>query len=263
MTFAFLDVWPAAVALALVVAVMVGTAVGLLLRRRVGALAARLEGERQARGELEAVVISLREQLATAQGRLAAQRKAAAPALGQPSRRDRYDDLFGEGPVIEGTLARREAGRLLEALREIEALMEGRVGPSQLAGAGGPAWWRYVESRGVSHAIDLVAAWRNDLVDFANALEAIIRRQPDLEFRLRRIVGDVGPLAGLLNVAGGYVRTMERLNDGQPYKSAVLEMALGKPFEALVEAQNTLQQWMRLFVERRAAAARQEVAAHA
>lgn len=272
-----LDAWPIAVVVALVVAAVASAAVGLPCRRRAGALLGRLaqsdrrlaeelkalEGERRARRELEGVVASLREQLAKAQGQLAGQRKPAAPAVREQPRRDRYDDLFGSGPVIEGTLARREAERLLEAVREIEALMKGRVGPSQLAAADGPAWWRYVESKGVSHAIDLVAAYRNDLIDFANALEAIVRRQPDLEFRLRRIVGDVGLVAGLLNIAGGYVRTMERLNDGQNYKAAVLEMALGKPFQALVQAQSALQEWMRLFVERRALAARQEVAAFA
>jgi hypothetical protein len=47
---------------------------------------------------------------------------------------------------------------------------------------------------------------------------------------------------------------MERVNDGEPYKSAVLEMALGSPFQVMVQAQIAVDSWMQLFIEDRAPA---------
>jgi hypothetical protein len=131
-----------------------------------------------------------------------------------------------------------------------------------LAGSNGAAWWRYVAGKGIPHAIEIVAAYRADILDFANSLEATLTRQADLEFRLRKIVGDVGLLARLLNIVGGYLRSMERLNDGEAYKPAILEMALGAPFQLMVQAQTAVHTWMQLFVEQRAPAVRREVAAY-
>jgi hypothetical protein len=279
---AMLDVWPTLVVLVLGVAGPVGLAVGLLSRKRLAGLTVRLEqadrrlgetkarlaqelkeleAERQVRRHLEAVVASLRAQLAAAQDELAGRRKPAEPAPRKSPQQARYDELFGDGPVIDGTLTKGELERLLEALQAIEDLVKSRFGPSRLAAADGPAWWRYVASKGIPHAIDVVTAYRKDLIEFANALEAIVIRQPELEFRLRRIVGDVGLVAGLLNTAAGYIRAMERLNDGASYKATVLEMALGQPFQLLVQAQASLHEWTRLFVERRAPAVRRAMAA--
>jgi hypothetical protein len=53
---------------------------------------------------------------------------------------------------------------------------------------------------------------------------------------------------------------MERLNDGETYKSAVLEMALGSPFQIMVQAQIAVDSWMQLFIEDRAPAAHREAA---
>jgi hypothetical protein len=105
----------------------------------------------------------------------------------------------------------------------------------------------YVSRKGIPHAIELVAAYRADVIDFANSLEAVIISQPDLEFRLRRIVGNVRLIAGLLNIVGGFIRSMKRLNDGETYKSAVLEMALGSSFQMMVQAQIAADSWMQLF----------------
>lgn len=284
-----LDAWPILVALALVVAVVVWTVARLSYRRqtrdlqrrleegdrRLAEVKARLAGElkaleeeRQGRQSAEAMVASLREQLASHQRSLAA-RCRPTQLSHQSSARARYDDLFGPGPAVGGRLPSREAERLVQALEEISDLMRSRLeadgsGPmprTKLVAANGAAWWAYVARQGMPHAIDLVAAYRKDVIDFANALEAIITRQADLEFRLRNIVGNVGLIAALLNVAGGYIRSMERLNDGESYKPAVLEMALGRPFQILVQAETTLQEWMRLFVGQRVPAVRQEVTA--
>jgi len=99
-------------------------------------------------------------------------------------------------------------------------------------------------------------------MDFANSLEAVIVSQPDLEFRLRRIVGNVRLIAGLLNIVGGFIRSMERLNDGETYKPAVPEMALGSPFQIMVQAQIAVDSWMQLFIEHRAPAAHREAATY-
>jgi hypothetical protein len=121
------------------------------------------------------------------------------------------------------------------ALHELTDLMKAKVGSGLTPGAvqphsrrdsNGQSWWLYVSKRGIPHAIELVAAYIANVIDFANSLEATIKKQPDLEFRLRKIVGNVGLIAGLLNVAGGFIRSMERLNDGETYRPAVLEMAL-------------------------------------
>jgi hypothetical protein len=131
-----------------------------------------------------------------------------------------------------------------------------------LAGSNGAAWWRYVAKKGIPHAIELVAAYRADIIDFANSLEAMITKQADLEFRLRKIVGDVGLVARLLNIVGGYIRSMERLDDGEAYKPAVLEMALGASFQLMVQAQTAVDVWIQLFVEQRAPTVRREAAAY-
>jgi hypothetical protein len=95
----------------------------------------------------------------------------------------------------------------------------------------------YVSQKGIPHAIELVAAYRADVIDFANSLESALTRQPDLEFRLRKIVGNVGVIVSLLNMVGGFIRSMERLNDGEKYKPPVLTMALGGPFQIMAQAQ--------------------------
>lgn len=79
-----------------------------------------------------------------------------------------------------------------------------------------------------------------------------------MELRLRRIVGNIGLIAGLLNIVGGYIRSMERLNDGETYKPAILEMALCVPFQMLVQAQAAVDKWMQLFVDQRAPAVHEE-----
>jgi hypothetical protein len=225
-----------------------------------------LEGERQARQE--AVVASLREQLATAQRQLmAAPRHAELPSPESP-RQAKFDDLFGSGSAIDGRLTEGEAERLIVALHELTGLMKSKVGsgrptpaiqpPSTFDCSNGRSWWPYVSKKGIPHAIELVAAYRANVIDFANSLEATIKKEPDLEFRLRKIVGNVGLIAGLLNVAGGFIRSMERLNDGETYQPAVLEMALRGPFQVMVQAQTAVDTWMQLFIEQRAPAVRQE-----
>jgi hypothetical protein len=229
-----------------------------------------LEGERQIRQNLEARLASLREQLAIAQGQLMARRKPTPPrdSRHQPS----YDELFGPGEAIDGKLTKGEAERLIEALQEIAGLMRSRLGlgpaagpmqpHSSLGGSNGPAWWLYIAKKGIPHALELIVAYRTEVINFANSLEAAITRQPDLEFRLRKIVGNVGPVAGLLNIVGGYIRSMERLNDSETYKPVILEMALGGPFEMMVQAQIVVDNWMQLFVERRAPAVHREAVAY-
>lgn len=132
---------------------------------------------------------------------------------------------------------------------------------SRLDGSNGSPWWFYVSQKGIPHAIELVAAYRADVIDFANSLEAAVTRQPDLEFRPRKIVGNFGLIASLLNKAGGFIRSMERLNDGEKYKPPGLTMALSSPFQIMVQAQIALDEWMQLFIEQRAPAAHQEAAA--
>ena len=68
-------------------------------------------------------------------------------------------------------------------------------------------------------------------------------------------------VADLLNMAGGFIRSMERLNDGEKYKPPVLAMALGGPFQVMVQAQIALDEWMRLFIEQRASAVHREATA--
>jgi hypothetical protein len=225
-----------------------------------------LEGEGQSRQE--AVVASLREQLASAQRQLmAAPRHAGLPSRELP-RPANFDEVFGPGRAIDGKLTKGEAERLIVALHELTDLMKAKVGsgltpgtvqpPSRFDGSNGQSWWLYVSKRGVPHAIELVAAYRANVIDFANSLEAAIKKQPDLEFRLRKIVGNVGLIAGLLNVAGGFIRSMERLNDGETYQPAVIEMALCGPFQIMVQAQTAVDTWMQLFIAQRAPAAHRE-----
>jgi hypothetical protein len=174
--------------------------------------------------------------------------------------------------AIDGKLTKGEAERLIVALHQLTHLMRARLGsdrtlgstqlPSRLDGSNVSSWWLYVSRKGIPHAIELVAAYRADVIDFANSLEAVIISQPDLEFRLRRIVGNVRLVAGLLNIVGGFIRSMERLNDGETYKSAVLEMALGSPFQIVVQAQIAVDRWMQLFIEHRVPAAHREAATY-
>jgi hypothetical protein len=231
-----------------------------------------LKRERQARQNLEALLASLKEQLAIAQGQLmAAPRPIVSPSRGSP-RQAKLDELFGPGSAIDGKLTKGEAERLIVALNELTDLMKSKVGsvrtpgPIQphlrLDGSNGPSWWLYVSQKGIPHAIELVAAYRGDVIDFANSLEAAITRQPDLEFRLRKIAGNVDLIASLLNIAGGFIRSMERLNDGEKYKPAVLTMALGGPFQIMAQAQIAVDEWMQLFIEQRAPAVHQEAATY-
>jgi hypothetical protein len=228
-----------------------------------------LEGERQARQDMEALLASLREQLASAHGQLLGIQRPTVRRSREPPRQARFDELFGAGSAIDGKLTRGEAERLILALGELTDLMKSKVEPvrrsaaihSLLDGSVGPSWWLYVSQKGIPHAIELVAAYRADVIDFANSLEAAIARQVDLEFRLRRIVGNVGLIANLLNIIGGFMRSMERLNDGEEYKAPVLTMALGGPFQIMVQAQVALDEWMQLFIEQRAPAASREAAA--
>jgi hypothetical protein len=231
-----------------------------------------LEGERQARQNLEALLASLREQLALAQGQLMAVPRPPVPPLRESPRRTKLDELFGSGSAIDGKLTKGEAERLIVAIDELTELMKVRVvsvgthGPTQLQSrlesSNGPSWWLYVSRKGIPHAIELVAAYRADVIDFANALEAAITSQPDLEFRLRKIVGNVRLIASLLNIVGGFIRSMERLNDGEKYKPAVLKMALGGSFQIMVQAQTAVDEWMHLFIEQRAPAVHQEAATY-
>ncbi len=231
-----------------------------------------LKRERQARQNLEALLASLREQLAIAQGQLmAAPRPIVSPSRGSP-RQAKLDELFGPGRAIDGKLTKGEAERLIVALNELTDLMKSKVGsvrtpgPIQphlrLDGSNGPSWWLYVSPKGIPHTIELVTAYRADVVDFANSLEAVITRQPDLEFRLRKIVGNVGVIVSLLNIAGGFIRSMEQLNDGEKYKPRVLTMALGGPFQIMAQAQIAVDEWMQLFIEQRAPAVYQEAATY-
>jgi hypothetical protein len=231
-----------------------------------------LKRERQARQNLEALLASLKEQLAIAQGQLmAAPRPIVSPSRGSP-RQAKLDELFGPGSAIDGKLTKGEAERLIVALNELTDLMKSKVGsvrtpgPIQphlrLDGSNGPSWWLYLSQKGIPHAIELVAAYRGDVIDFANSLEAAITRQPDLEFRLRKIAGNVDLIASLLNIAGGFIRSMERLNDGEKYKPAVLTMALGGPFQIMAQAQIAVDEWMQLFIEQRAPAVHQEAATY-
>jgi hypothetical protein len=221
-----------------------------------------VEGEGQARQE--AVVASLREQLASAQRRLMAAPRHAGLAFSESPRPAKFAELFGSGSAIDGRLTKGEAERLVMALHELTDLMKTKFGSSRMPGANQPhsrldgshgqSWWLYVSKKGIPHAIELVAAYRANVIDFANSLEAAIKKQPDLEFRLRKIVGNVGLIAGLLNVAGGFIRSMERLNDGETYQPTVLEMALRGPFQIMVQAQTAVEMWMQLFIEQRAPA---------
>ena len=229
-----------------------------------------LEGERQARQNLEALLASLREQLAIAQQQLMAAHRSTVPPSRESPRQAKFDEVFGPGSAIDGKLTKGEAERLIVALRELTDLMKAKVGSirtpgptqvhSRLEGSNDPSWWYYVSQKGIPKAIELVAAYRADVIDFANSLEAAIKKQPVLEFRLRKIVGNVGLIAGLLNVAGGFIRSMERLNDGETYQPAVLEMALRGPFQIMVQAQMAVDTWMHLFIEQRAPAVHQEAA---
>jgi hypothetical protein len=229
-----------------------------------------LEGERQARQNLEALLASFREQLAIAQGQsMAVPRPTVSPSR-ESSRQSKFDGLFGQGSAIDGNLTKGEAERLIGALHELADLMKTRVGsvpahsptqvPTRLDGSNGPSWWLYVSQKGIPNAIELVATYRADVIDFANSLETAITKQPDLEFRLRKIVGNVGLIANLLNVAGGFMRSMDRLNDGEKYRPAVLAMALGSPFQIMAQAQIAVEEWMQLFIEQRAPAVHQEAA---
>ena len=287
--------WLSLAIVAVVVGVLVWMVVHFLNRRQIANLKKRLElrddqlanakaeirkleedvepltRERQARQNLEALLASLREQLAIAQGQLmAAPRPTVSPSRGSP-RQAKLDELFGPGSAIDGKLAKGEAERLIVALDQLTDFMRARLGsdrtpsstplpPSRLDGSNGSSWWLYVSRKGIPHAIELVAAYRADVIEFANSLEAVIISQPDLEFRLRRIVGNVSLIAGLLNIVGGFIRSMERLNDGEIYKSAVLEMALGSPFQIMVQAQIAVDSWMQLFIEDRAPAVHREAA---
>jgi hypothetical protein len=198
---------------------------------------------------------------------MAAPRPIVSPSRGSP-RQAKLDELFGPGSAIDGRLTKGEAERLILALYELADLMKTRVGsvpahrPTQLHprldGSNGPSWWLYVSQKGIPNAIELVATYRADVIDFANSLEAAITKQPDLEFRLRKIVGNIGLIANLLNVVGGFVRSMERLNDGEKYKAPVLAMALGGPFQIMAQAQLAVEEWMQLFIEQRAPAVHQE-----
>ncbi len=229
-----------------------------------------LKGEHGARQDLEALVASLREQLANAQKQLLT---AARPTVhaSPASRHIKFGELFGSGNAIDGKLTKEEAGRLIAAVHELTDLMKSKVGAVQTHGeilprtgadsSAGWSWWLYVSEKGISHTIDLVAAYRADIIAFANSLEAVVTRQPDLEFRLRKIVGNVSVIAYLLNIVGGFVRSLERLNDGEKYKPAVIEMALGGPFQIMSQAQMAVDEWMQLFIEQRAPAVRQEAAA--
>jgi plasmid stabilization system protein ParE len=231
-----------------------------------------LEGERQARQNLEALLASFREQLAIAQGQLMAVPRPTVSLSRESSRQSKFDELFGQGSAIDGNLTKGEAERLIGALHELADLMKTRVGsvpahsatqlPSRLDGSNGPSWWLYVSQKGIPNAIELVATYRADVIDFANSLETAITKQPDLEFRLRKIVGNVGLIANLLNVAGGFMRSMERLNDGEKYRPAVLAMALGGPFQIMAQAQIAVEEWMQLFIEQRAPAVHQEAATY-
>ena len=286
------DSWLSLVIMALVVSCVVWAALYVLARKQVADLKRRielsdsevadakaeigrieadltaLEEERKARQELEMVVTSLRDQLATTQGQLMAQRRPAGPPSPKPGRAAIFDELFGSGAAIDGRLTGGEAERLVQALHEVSDVIKSKLAPEAAAGlmqspstvvaSPGPAWWLYVARKGLPHAIELVAAHRRDLIDFANSLEAAITRQPDLEFRLRKIVGNVGLIAGLLNSISGYIRSMERLSDGEMYKPAILEMALGGPFMGMVQAQVAVDKWMQLFVEQRAPAVHKE-----
>jgi hypothetical protein len=231
-----------------------------------------LGAERQARQDLEGVVGSLRQQLTRAQEQLAAAAPPAAPPLPGEPLQARLDRLFGPGNAIDGELTGDEARRLVLALRELTELMRATAGPGAAPGSGqlraslpdsnSPAWWSYVSRNGIPHTIELIRAFRGDVLKFANSLEQVITRQPDLEFRLRKIVGNVGAIAALLNVAGGFIRNLERLNDGETYRPAVLTMALGPSFRAMVQAQSAVDEWMHVFLEQRAPAACREAAAY-
>jgi hypothetical protein len=231
-----------------------------------------LEGERQARQNLEALLASLREQLAIAQGQLMAAPRPTVPPSRESPRQAKFDELFGPGSAIDGKLTKGEAERLIVALHALTDLMKARVGSvrtpgptqlySRLEGSNDPSWWFYVSQKGIPKAIELVAAYRADVIDFANSLETAITKQPDLEFRLRKVVGNVGLIANLLNVAGGFMRSMERLNDGEKYKPSVLAMALGGPFQIMAQAQIAVEEWMQLFIEQRAPAVHHEAATY-
>jgi hypothetical protein len=231
-----------------------------------------LEGERQARQNLEALLASLREQLAIAQQQLMAAPRPTVPPSHESPRQAKFDELFGPGSAIDGKLTKGEAERLIVALLELTDLMEARVGSvrtpgpiqlhSRLDGSNGPSWWLYVSKKGIPHAIELVAAYRADVIDFANSLEAAITRQSDLEFRLRKIVGNVGVIVSVLNIAGGFIRSLERLDDGENYKPPILKMALGGPFQTMAQAQIVLDEWMQLFIEQRSPAVHQEAATY-
>jgi hypothetical protein len=290
---AILDAWPILAVLSACGLGVVGVAVRLLYRKKIADLKERLEqkasqlveaqarigtnlkeleGERQTRQDLEALLVSLKEQLAITQRQFVARREPTKSSPRESARQARYDELFGPGDAIDGKLTKGEADRLILAVHETTDLMRSRLEPggaagptrphSMLADSNGTAWWRYVAKKGIPHAIELVTAYRADVIDFANSLEATITKQADLDFRLRKIIGDVGLIASLLNIVGGYIRSMERLNDGEEYKAAVLEMALGAPFQLVVQAQTAVDKWLQLFVEQRAPAVYQEAVAY-
>ncbi len=231
-----------------------------------------LKRERRARENLEVLVTSLREQLAIAQQQLLAAPRPTAASSRQSPRQAKLDELFGTGSAIDGKLTKGEAERLIVALHQLTDLMKARLGSvrtpdptrlhSRLDGSNGPSWWLYVSKKGIPHAIEIVTEYRADVIDFANSLEAAVTQQPDLEFRLRKIVGNLGVIASLLNIVGGFLRSMERLNDGERYKPPVLTMALGGPFQMMVEAQRAVDEWLQLFVEQRAPAVHQEAATY-
>ena len=228
-----------------------------------------LEGERQPRQNLEALLASLREQLAIAQQQLMAAPRHAVPPSRESPRQAKFDELFGHGSAIVGKLTKGEAEQIdrgaSRANRPHE--IESRAGPD--------AWSNTVafEARGLKWTVMVALCLAKGAFHTPSNLSQPIERtlstspirsrQPSrsnqiLEFRLRKIVGNVGLIAGLLNVAGGFIRSMERLNDGATYPPAFLEMALRGPFQIMVQAQTAVGTWMRLFIERRSPAVHQE-----
>lgn len=231
-----------------------------------------MAAERQARQAVEGRLASPGEQLGNAQQKVLAARRSTVSSSRESRRQAKLDELFGHGRAIDGNLTKGEAERLIAALDQVTDLMRARRGSdhtprstqlsSRLDSPNGASWWLYVSRKGIPHAIQLVAAYRADVIDFANSLEAVIISQPDLEIRLRRIVGNVGVIASLLNVVGGFIRSMERLNDGEKYKPAVLTMALGGPFQIMAQSQIVVDEWMHLFIEQRAPEVHQEAATY-
>ena len=290
------DSWPILTMEAAIVGGLVGVAVHLAHRKKIADLkkclalrddqlanaeaetrkmekgAAATAGERQARQAVEGPPASPGEQRGNAPRKLLAAPRSTVSSSRESRRQARLDELFGPGRAMDGNLTQGEAERLIVALHQVTDLMRARRGsdrtpgstqlPSRLDSPNGASWWLYVSRKGIPHAIQLVAAYRADVVDFANSLEAVIISQPDLESRLRRIVGNVGVIASLLNVVGGFIRSMERLNDGEEYKPTVLAMALGGPFQTMAQSQTVVDEWMDLFIEQRAPEVHQEAATY-